>query len=441
MEGKKQDKGKTEEHKQFEFLHEEVLNTKRRPFSSGQLVLLLIVCVVLVGTIVCLRFFGIVPAVQEVFQPESPPDTQAGTTPFQETGLKELLGEDETIAGNSVDELVKEALKDYKKENEGYIALKKQLAKVGHAMESSMATIVSFKRENWFEQKERDKSVTSGVILEASVEKGITILTDALSLQQDKKLIVYLANGKSYPAEILQMSTMVGIALVHIDAALVSQELTECLKPVNVSDLSDVHGKMGEAVVLIGNPYSTNRQMAYGMLTSVENSMDQTDVQYELMTTTFSDSGTMNGFICNMEGQILGMVIREHKMEKMKSMVAATHLKSLNLYIQRMLKGNAISYIGINGQEVTEEIVQKVDKDMPKGIYITSIDDQSPAFQAGLMRGDILVALEAYGIQWIDGYAELLQQYEIGTVVKLTVMRKGKEGYKPIVYDVTIGNH
>jgi predicted metalloprotease with PDZ domain len=138
---------------------------------------------------------------------------------------------------------------------------------------------------------------------------------------------------------------------------------------------------------------------------------------------------------------VLGMVIQEHKSDKMKQIVTATNLSALQVYIQRMLDRKNVSYIGINGQEITEEIVQKVDKNMPRGIYITNIDDQSPAFHAGLMRGDILVALETSEIQTVEGYADILQQYDVGTVVKITVMRKGKDGYKPIIYDVEIGSH
>lgn len=429
---------------QFQFLHEEVLDSKRRKIQVRHVIFLVTICAVVFGTVACLMFFGLIPTMQDLFHTKEGDEVQAGTTPTRETGLADLLGENETIAGTSLDEIVEDALKDYKKDDkdsEDYHAVQEQLGTIGENIEPAMVTLVSYKCDDWFSQEEKDKTVTSGIILEASCERGITVLTNQNALVENKKLVAYLSNEKGYPAEIIQESSMIGIALVHIDGSMVSQELIDSLKVVKVDAFSDIQTTAAEAVVLLGNPYSTNRYMAYGSLVTVSDVIDKTDVRYELMTTNIKDGGSMNGFLLNLEGQVLGMVIQEHKSDKMKQIVTATNLSALQVYIQRMLDRKNVSYIGINGQEITEEIVQKVDKNMPRGIYITNIDDQSPAFHAGLMRGDILVALETSEIQTVEGYVDILQQYDVGTVVKITVMRKGKDGYKPIIYDVEIGSH
>ena len=191
---------------------------------------------------------------------------------------------------------------------------------------------------------------------------------------------------------------------------------------------------------MMGNPYGLERFMAYGSLTSVGNIEDKTDIRYKIMTTNISDSGSMNGFIMDLEGNILGMVIRGIEPRNMKGIVSAVHLEEISLYLEKLMNGNNISYLGINGEDVTDEVIENIDKEMPLGMYITGTVKDSPAYISGLMNGDILVEIEGEGVKNINEYMKILQEHSPGDVLSIEVMRKGKDGYKGIIYSVIVGN-
>ena len=95
------------------------------------------------------------------------------------------------------------------------------------------------------------------------------------------------------------------------------------------------------------------------------------------------------------------------------------------------------AYIGIRGQDVTDELSDKTG--IPKGVLISQIADDSPAMMAGMKEYDVIVKLGEHKIETIKQYHEQLQKYNTGDVVTVTAMRRGAEGYSEMTFDVTIG--
>jgi S1-C subfamily serine protease len=56
------------------------------------------------------------------------------------------------------------------------------------------------------------------------------------------------------------------------------------------------------------------------------------------------------------------------------------------------------------------------------------------------MNGDILVDIDGQEVRNIKEYMKILQEHNPGDVISIEVMRKGKDGYKKIVYSVIVGN-
>ena len=76
---------------------------------------------------------------------------------------------------------------------------------------------------------------------------------------------------------------------------------------------------------------------------------------------------------------------------------------------------------------------------MPVGVYVESVEADSPAMAAGIQPGDVLTKLGGETIRNPRQYQEKLKKYKAGQKVSVTGMRKGNEGYVEIVFDVTVG--
>ena len=96
--------------------------------------------------------------------------------------------------------------------------------------------------------------------------------------------------------------------------------------------------------------------------------------------------------------------------------------------------GKLAQVVKIMGQNVTEEVANQTG--MPKGVYVTSMENNSPAFFSGIKNGDILVKYNNTVIDGMTKYTECVRNTTPGAVVNLTIMRMSSEGYREFEFKV-----
>ena len=101
------------------------------------------------------------------------------------------------------------------------------------------------------------------------------------------------------------------------------------------------------------------------------------------------------------------------------------------------MNGHKSSYLGVRGQEATEALYGE--SSIPKGIYITSVEINSPAYFAGMQPGDIITAIDNNSVVTMDQFMEALYAEAEGDTVEIKAKRKGREQYKEIVFNLTLG--
>jgi serine protease Do len=97
----------------------------------------------------------------------------------------------------------------------------------------------------------------------------------------------------------------------------------------------------------------------------------------------------------------------------------------------------AQGYIGISGTDVTSEISETYD--MPMGIYINSVSDNSPAEEAGLSKGIIITKFDGQTVKTMSELKSLLTYYKAGETVNITAQVPGSDGYSEQVFSITLG--
>ena len=93
--------------------------------------------------------------------------------------------------------------------------------------------------------------------------------------------------------------------------------------------------------------------------------------------------------------------------------------------------------MGIKGTPVTDEKAE--DDGMPQGIYIVETALDSPAMNIGIQNGDILVKLGTEEVRDMRDVQNVLVNLSPNQLVTAVVMRPGKDGYKELTYQVTLG--
>ena len=176
--------------------------------------------------------------------------------------------------------------------------------------------------------------------------------------------------------------------------------------------------------------------IAYGVVTSVTNKISALDNEYNLLTTDILGSTDGSGILVNLDGEIVGIIAQSYS-AKGNNVVTGIAISQIKKLIENLSNNVSRAYIGIRGQDVTEELSDKTG--IPKGVLISSVTDDSPAMMAGMKEYDVIVKLGEQKVETIKQYHEQLGKHSAGEVVTVTAMRKGAEGYAEMTFDVTLG--
>lgn len=116
-------------------------------------------------------------------------------------------------------------------------------------------------------------------------------------------------------------------------------------------------------------------------------------------------------------------------------MVTGIAISQIKKLIENLSNNVSRAYIGIRGQDVTEELSDKTG--IPKGVLISSVTDDSPAMMAGMKEYDVIVKLGEQKVETIKQYHEQLGKHSAGEVVTVTAMRKAPKDTAEMTFDVT----
>jgi serine protease Do len=87
------------------------------------------------------------------------------------------------------------------------------------------------------------------------------------------------------------------------------------------------------------------------------------------------------------------------------------------------------SDVGMTVKEITPELAQHFGLSEKSGVVVVEVDDNSPAGEAGIRQGDIIVEIDQQPMKNIDDYGKKIQQYKKGDTILLLLKRGGSTLY------------
>jgi serine protease Do len=90
--------------------------------------------------------------------------------------------------------------------------------------------------------------------------------------------------------------------------------------------------------------------------------------------------------------------------------------------------------LGIVGLSLSEEISRYYNLPLRRGVLVTKVADGSPAQNAGMIMGDIILKMDDVEIGTIEDLLGEIHKKKVGDRVRVTVFRRGFEQY----FDVTL---
>lgn len=170
-------------------------------------------------------------------------------------------------------------------------------------------------------------------------------------------------------------------------------------------------------------------------MTSLGRLLSLTDCEYSLISTNMMGSSGGSGVLINLNGQVVGILCPDVSDQTVIRGIPISPVKSL---IERLSNDHPISYLGVRGQDVTREVSESTG--IPQGVYVTSVETDSPAFSAGIQNGDVITFFGESEAGTLEMLHTRLLGLEPGAVIPVKVMRRGAEGYVEFDFSVTLSS-
>ena len=168
----------------------------------------------------------------------------------------------------------------------------------------------------------------------------------------------------------------------------------------------------------------------------VGDTVEIVDGEYRLITTDMYGGKSGSGILINMDGEVVGIIEQEYASDDHHS-ITAIPISPLKSLIEKLSNNSALSYIGIHGLDISEKAAEA--QDIPSGVYVSSVEEDSPALQAGLQPGDIITSVGLGSSVTLRSLHENIMNRSPGDNVEVTVMRQGSSKYAEFDFVITIG--
>lgn len=318
---------------------------------------------------------------------------------------------------------------------EDYQELQNQLYTIGNVANKSIVTVTSVVDDiDIFNNPYETQGQGSGVII-ADNDSEYLILTEQKVIQKAKEIRVTFINDSIAPATLQKSDYNTGLTVLSVDKDSLSNATKNVIATATFGNSNMVQN--GAMVIALGSPLGTNYSILTGNITSKDNTITTEDHNYSVFTTDILASENGSGILINVQGEIVGIIMQEYSVTVSPNTLTAVALSELTPVIDMLCSGLDIPYIGLHVSTVTEKIADTYN--IPKGVYIRSVSMDSPAMEAGLQSGDVIVKIAGSKVSTESAYSSRLLELTPEDAVEITVKRRGANGYSDVTFDVQVG--
>ena len=244
------------------------------------------------------------------------------------------------------------------------------------------------------------------------------ILTNSHVIHDAKKMEVTVSDGSKYQADLIGDDPDTDLAVIRINAPN--------LVPASLGRAQKI--RVGQLVVAIGNPYGFQYSVTAGVVSALGRSLRSRSgrlMDDVIQTDAALNPGNSGGPLVNSRGEVIG--VNTAMILPAQGICFATSIDTAKFVASRLIRDGRVSrsYIGLAGQNVPlpRRIVRYYGLAAASGILVMSFESNSPARNAGVREGDIIVGFDDHVTSGIDDLHKLLSEDRIGHKSALVVIR------------------
>jgi S1-C subfamily serine protease len=252
------------------------------------------------------------------------------------------------------------------------------------------------------------------------------VVTNAHVVDLAEDIVVILADGARYPAELIASDPRTDLAVVRIDAS----GLTPAVFSEELPDI-------GELAVALGNPLGFQNTATAGIVSGIERTLpvlpDRPPLAGLIQTDAAISSGSSGGALVGPTGEIIGINVAVVEGDGVPGVAQglgfAIPSTTVIPIVEQLLDTGEVAhaYLGIAGVPLTPQLAERFGLDRDRGVLVGDVAAGSPADDGGIEQGDIVTALAGDDVVTLGDLLGALRRFEPGDEVEVTVVRDGEE--------------
>jgi serine protease Do len=265
------------------------------------------------------------------------------------------------------------------------------------------------------DEADEPQSLGSGFILSPD---GY-IVTNQHVVKDAKEIIVRLSDHRELPAKLVGSDERSDLALLKIEAS-----------DLPAARLGDVHKlRVGEWVLAIGSPFGFDYTVTAGIVSAKGRSLDSEQYVPFIQTDAAINPGNSGGPLFNLRGEVIGVNSQIYSQTGGFMGVAFSIPIDVTAKVVNQLKAHGRvtrGWLGVVVQEIDRAQAEKLGLDKPEGALIAKIIANSPAEQAGLRSGDVILKYDGVELLSSHDLPAMVGSSDPGQGVMLDMLREGK---------------
>ena len=265
------------------------------------------------------------------------------------------------------------------------------------------------------------------------------IITNFHVIQNADVAQVTLGDQTTWKARRVGMAPDKDLAVLHIDAP------ASRLQPIPVGTSKDL--MVGQSVFAIGNPFGLDQSLTTGVISALGReieSVTRRPIQGVIQTDAAINPGNSGGPLLDSAGRLIGVNTAIYSPSGASAGIGfAIPVDTVNRIVPELIRYGKVIRPGIGIQIAEDQIADRLGV---KGILVVEVIPGSSAAKAGIRPtqredsgrvhlGDVITAIDGKKVESANELFILLENYKIGDIVNITLLREGKTSQTKITLE------
>ena len=290
--------------------------------------------------------------------------------------------------------------------------------------------IPDFLRRFFRDMPDRRETPTPGMGSGFIIESDGYILTNNHVVDGADEIIVALSDRREREATVVGRDPLSDLALLKIDE--------KKLPTVQIGSSEKL--KAGQWVIAIGSPFGFEHSVTAGIVSATGRSLPENNGNYVpfIQTDVAINPGNSGGPLLDLDGRVVG--INSQIFTRSGGFMGLSFAIPIDVameVVEQLKEKGEVSrgWLGVLIQPVDRDLAESFGLDRPSGALVSQVFADSPAEQAGLREGDIIVSFNGHLIDLSSDLPHMVGRTPADTKASLEIVRNRKKQ----TLDVVIG--